>query len=89
MCIFINNQAFLGSGLAVRIKDPGEKLKIIMDSIFNRNGCDDDESIDHNKARSRRCSTSQPEKNTLIFAIPLPNSTHTPPPLPYPTRALP
>ena len=46
-CTFTNNQAFLGSGLAVRIY--GEKYKItegiqvtIADTVFRRNGCDDD-----------------------------------------------
>ena len=50
-CSFIGNQAFIGSGLAVRIY--GEKSKptadihvTIIDSNFRKNGCDDNKSGD-------------------------------------------
>ena len=50
-CKFIGNQAFIGSGLAVRIQ--GEQSKettgiqvTILNSIFRRNGCDDNKTIE-------------------------------------------
>ena len=49
-CTFTNNQAFLGSGLAVRIQGETSKITegiqvMIVDTIFRMNGCDDDGDI--------------------------------------------
>ena len=49
-CTFVNNQAFLGSGLAVQVKGETSKTTegiqiTIVDSVFKRNGCDDDGGI--------------------------------------------
>ena len=49
-CLFSDNRAFLGSGLAVRIygenSKPTADIQVtVMDSIFRRNGCDENKKI--------------------------------------------
>ena len=49
-CMFTDNRAFLGSGLAVRIYGENSKPTVniqvtVMDSVFSRNGCNDNKKI--------------------------------------------